>query len=167
MEYRMASHTRHRHTRQSVQADDNARNVLAFPRKLFHIKDIRNKAIIIISESNRRLRPMERKGSVGIDDTAQKEFLNKRRIKGEMAGPGQSNSNLWFINQEELYSFGPTNSTGAVWLNEQVEAKVPANRYFSDIGQNDVHGLKTTAVTLSSLQSRQNPETGNGNNYGK
>lgn len=63
---------------------------------------------------------------LGCDDTAQKEFLNKRRIKGEMAGPGQSNSNLWFINQEELDSFGPTNSTGAVWLNEQVEAKVPS-----------------------------------------
>lgn len=32
----------------------------------------------------------------GCDDSAQKEFLNKRKAKGNIEGPGQSNSNLWF-----------------------------------------------------------------------
>ena len=32
----------------------------------------------------------------GCDDAAQKEFLNKRKAKGDIGGPGQSNSNLWF-----------------------------------------------------------------------
>ena len=60
----------------------------------------------------------------GCDDSAQKEFLNKRRIKGGIAGPGQSNSNLWFVSPERLTGLGPTNATGAVWLNDDVEAGV-------------------------------------------
>lgn len=58
----------------------------------------------------------------GCDDSAQKEFLNKRRIKGEIAGPGQSNSNLWFINPEQVSELGPTNATGSVWLNEDIKS---------------------------------------------
>jgi len=30
----------------------------------------------------------------GADDSAQREFLNKRGVKGGIEGPGQSNSNL-------------------------------------------------------------------------
>ena len=56
----------------------------------------------------------------GCDDSAKKEFLNKRRIKGGIAGPGQSNSNLWFMEPGEIGSLGPTNATGAVWLNEDI-----------------------------------------------
>lgn len=58
----------------------------------------------------------------GCDDSAQKEFLNKRRIKGDIAGPGQSNSNLWFINPEQVSELGPTNATGSVWLNEDIKS---------------------------------------------
>ncbi|MCF6358778.1 MAG: hypothetical protein L3J54_13330, partial [Draconibacterium sp.] len=36
----------------------------------------------------------------GCDDSAQKEFLNKRKQKGNIEGPGQSNSNLWFTSFE-------------------------------------------------------------------
>jgi hypothetical protein len=32
----------------------------------------------------------------GCDDSAHREFLNKRKAKGNIEGPGQSNSNLWF-----------------------------------------------------------------------
>jgi hypothetical protein len=58
----------------------------------------------------------------GCDDSAQREFLNKRKAKGNIEGPGQSNSNLWFtpINQPDL--LGPNTASGAVWLNEQVSA---------------------------------------------
>lgn len=58
----------------------------------------------------------------GCDDSAQREFLNKRKAKGNIEGPGQSNSNLWFtpINQPDL--LGPNTASGAVWLDEQVTA---------------------------------------------
>lgn len=58
----------------------------------------------------------------GCDDSAQKEFLNRRRIKGDIAGPGQSNSNLWFLNPEQVSELGPTNATGSVWLNEDIKS---------------------------------------------
>ncbi len=58
----------------------------------------------------------------GCDDSAKKEFLNKRKIKGGIAGPGQSNSNLWFLEPEQVSKLGPTNATGAVWLNEEIKA---------------------------------------------
>lgn len=62
----------------------------------------------------------------GCDDSAKKEFLNTRRIKGNIAGPGQSNSNLWFVGEERLTNLGPTNATGAVWLDEHVDANTPS-----------------------------------------
>jgi hypothetical protein len=56
------------------------------------------------------------------DDAAQKEFLNKRKAKGSIGGPGQSNSNLWFTSLTQPDSLGPVTAEGAVWLNEKVEA---------------------------------------------
>lgn len=57
----------------------------------------------------------------GCDDSAQKEFLNKRKIKGNLEGAGQSNSNLWFIDDNQLDKLGPTTAEGAVWINEEVK----------------------------------------------
>ncbi len=58
----------------------------------------------------------------GCDDSAQKEFLNKRKQKGNIEGPGQSNSNLWFNALDKPDRLGPSTASGAVWLNDQVEA---------------------------------------------
>lgn len=58
----------------------------------------------------------------GCDDSARKEFLNKRKAKGLAEGPGQSNSNLWFMSPERPDSLGPTTAGGSVWLREPVEA---------------------------------------------
>ncbi|EON75330.1 hypothetical protein ADIS_4243 [Lunatimonas lonarensis] len=60
----------------------------------------------------------------GADDSANKEFLNKRRAKGSLEGPGQSNSNLWFVAQDMLDRFGPATANAAVWLNEEVGAGI-------------------------------------------
>lgn len=57
----------------------------------------------------------------GCDDSAQREFLNKRSAKGGIEGPGQSNSNLWFTGLNAPDQLGPAHATGAVWLNEDVE----------------------------------------------
>ncbi|WP_256011694.1 hypothetical protein [Desertivirga xinjiangensis] len=58
----------------------------------------------------------------GADDAAKKEFLNSRKAKGDMAGPGQSHSNLWFSSARTLDELGPNTANGAVWLSEQVTA---------------------------------------------
>lgn len=56
----------------------------------------------------------------GCDDSAQKEFLNKRKAKGKIAGPGQSNSNLWFTSLITPDNLGPATADGAVWIKDTV-----------------------------------------------
>lgn len=58
----------------------------------------------------------------GCDDSAQKEFLNKRKAKGDIEGPGQSNSNLWFTSLSKPDELGPATAEGAVWAKEEVKA---------------------------------------------
>lgn len=65
----------------------------------------------------------------GTDDSAHKEFLNKRRIKGNIEGPGQSNSNLWFTSFEKPDQLGPNTAEGAVWISEQIEAGAPSEPF--------------------------------------
>ncbi len=65
----------------------------------------------------------------GCDDSAQKEFLNKRKAKGDMGGPGQSNSNLWFAPLTTPDQLGPNTAEGSVWLNESVKANTPSDPF--------------------------------------
>jgi hypothetical protein len=58
----------------------------------------------------------------GCDDAAKSEFLNKRKEKGGILGPGQSNSNLWFTSLRTPDSLGSTAAQGSVWYNEKVLA---------------------------------------------
>jgi hypothetical protein len=58
----------------------------------------------------------------GCDDTAKSEFLNKRAAKGNLGGPGQSQSNLWFTYGETPDQLGPVLGRGGVWLDDQVQA---------------------------------------------
>jgi hypothetical protein len=60
----------------------------------------------------------------GCDDTAKSEFLNKRPAKGELAGPGQSQSNLWFTSLDTPDKLGPAIGRGSVWVDEPVKAGV-------------------------------------------
>jgi hypothetical protein len=55
---------------------------------------------------------------LGCDDTARSEFLNKRKAKGKHAPPGQSQSNLWFLDPGQLDRIGPTIGRGASWLDD-------------------------------------------------
>lgn len=57
----------------------------------------------------------------GCDDSAHREFLNKRKAKGHIEGPGQSNSNLWFTSLDAPDNQGPATAEGGVWLDENVE----------------------------------------------
>lgn len=77
---------------------------------------------------------------LGCDDTAASEFLNKRRAKGDLAGPGQSQSNLWFIDPAQLDRFGPAIGRGAVWFDEAVKRDQPSDAYlFSGYEQRMIH----------------------------
>jgi hypothetical protein len=58
----------------------------------------------------------------GCDDSAKSEFLNKRKAKGNAAGPGQSQSNLWFTDPSLPDQLGPALGRGAVWINDRLAA---------------------------------------------
>ncbi|MFM2179129.1 MAG: hypothetical protein RL015_3227 [Verrucomicrobiota bacterium] len=58
----------------------------------------------------------------GCDDSANKEFLNVRKAKGHLAGPGKSQSNLWFVSPAIVGQLGPVIGRGAVWLKDAVKA---------------------------------------------
>jgi len=76
----------------------------------------------------------------GCDDTAKSEFLNKRRAKGELAAPGRSQSNLWFIEPSRLDSLGPVVACGAAWLGDAVKAGVPSDPFlFSGFERRGLH----------------------------
>ncbi len=76
----------------------------------------------------------------GCDDTARNEFLNKSRLKGNLAGPGRSQSNLWFVDPPRLDRFGPPLGRGAVWLSEDVKAGVPSEPFlFSGFARRSLH----------------------------
>lgn len=77
---------------------------------------------------------------LGCDDTAQSEFLNKDRLKGELAGPGKSQSNLWFLDPPHLDGFGPPLGRGAVWLNDDVKAGAASEPFlFSGFAKRSLH----------------------------
>ncbi|MCR9291736.1 MAG: hypothetical protein NXI32_03395 [bacterium] len=58
----------------------------------------------------------------GCDDSAKSEFLNKRKVKGDIDSIGQSQSNLWFTSLDMPDKLGPSHASGAVWLHESVKA---------------------------------------------
>lgn len=65
----------------------------------------------------------------GCDDTARSEFLNKRPAKGALAGPGQSQSNLWFTTLGAPDLLGPAIGRGSVWTDDSVEAGVHSDPF--------------------------------------
>ncbi len=65
----------------------------------------------------------------GCDDTAKSEFLNKRPAKGALAGPGQSQSNLWFTALDKPDHLGPAIGRGSVWVDEPVKAGVASDPF--------------------------------------
>ena len=76
----------------------------------------------------------------GCDDSANKEFLNVRKAKGKLAGPGESQSNLWFVQPEQLDKAGPVIGRGALWLDDAVKAGEVSEPYlFSGYRHRSLH----------------------------
>lgn len=90
---------------------------------------------------------------LGCDDAAKSEFLNKHELKGTLAGPGQSQSNLWFLEPSQLDGFGPALGRGAVWMQEEVKSGTPSEPFlFSGFSKRGLHlshaGKAPVVVTL-------------------
>lgn len=86
----------------------------------------------------------------GCDDTAKSEFINADSIKGKIAAPGVSQSNLWFLNPPQIDSFGPPLGRGAVWLNDAVKAGTPSEPFlFSGFAKRSLQLTHTTAEPLT------------------
>ena len=74
------------------------------------------------------------------DDTAKREFVNTKRVKGNVPAPGQSNSNLWFLEPEKLDRLGTPIGRGGVWVNDDVKAGEPSEPYlFSGFARRMAH----------------------------
>jgi len=98
----------------------------------------------------------------GCDDTAKSEFLNKREAKGKLAGPGQSQSNLWFTSLDKPDHLGPVLGHGSVWLNESVKAQTPSDPFLlSGFTKRALHlehdGAAATVFTIE-IDSKGNNE---------
>lgn len=77
---------------------------------------------------------------LGCDDTTNSEFLNTSRLKGAIAPPGQSHSNLVFLDPPQLDTFGPALGRGAVWMAEKVKAGLPSDAFlFSGFARRGLH----------------------------
>jgi hypothetical protein len=90
---------------------------------------------------------------LGCDDTAKSEFLNQHPLKGDLAGPGKSQSNLWFVEPARLDAGGPALGRGAVWLADDVPGGVPSEPYlFSGFARRSLHlahaGAEPVTFTL-------------------
>jgi len=90
----------------------------------------------------------------GCDDTAKSEFLNKRPAKGALAGPGQSQSNLWFTALDAPDKLGPAIGRGSVWVDEPIQAGVPSDPFLlGGFAKRAVLlGHDSTAATTFSLE---------------
>jgi len=76
----------------------------------------------------------------GCDDTAKSAFLNHRKAKGNLAAPGRSQSNLWFVEPPRVDAMGPALGRGAVWLNDAVKAGEPSDAFlFSGFTHRSLH----------------------------
>jgi hypothetical protein len=89
----------------------------------------------------------------GCDDAAKSEFLNRRKAKGELAAPGQSQSNLWFTEPDLIDRLGAPLGRGAVWMNDAVKADAPSDAYlFAGYQRRALHlvhdGSQPTTFTL-------------------
>jgi hypothetical protein len=86
----------------------------------------------------------------GCDDSAKSEFLNKRKAKGGIEGPGRSQSNLWFVKEEQIDALGPVIGRGAVWLDEAVKANEESDAYlFSGYAIRGLHLLHDSAEVVT------------------
>ena len=86
----------------------------------------------------------------GCDDAAKSEFSNKRNAKGGAAGPGQSQSNLWFTDPAAPDRLGPALGRGAVWINNDIGAGEWSDPYlFAGFDRRAAHLAHKSSETVT------------------
>jgi hypothetical protein len=86
----------------------------------------------------------------GCDDTANSEFLNRRKAKGKLAAPGKSQSNLWFVEPAHLDALGPALGRGAVWLDDSIKVGRPSDPFlFAGFQQRVLHLTHAAATPVT------------------
>lgn len=87
---------------------------------------------------------------LGCDDTATNEFFNTRNVKGKIAGPGQSQSNLWFLPPARLDQLGTPIGRGALYIHDDLRANTPSEPFlFSGFEQRLLHLTHETKQDLT------------------
>lgn len=87
----------------------------------------------------------------GCDDSARKEFLNKRGLKGDIGGPGQSNSNLWFTSLDQPDLLGPASANGALWIAEAVKSGVYSEPFLFSGWEKKVAWVQVSGIESSTM----------------
>lgn len=87
---------------------------------------------------------------LGCDDSAKSEFINTRPFKNAQGAPGQSNSNLWFIEPALLDRLGPAIGRGSVWLRDDVKAGAASDPYlFAGYDRRMIHLTHESSQAVS------------------
>lgn len=94
---------------------------------------------------------------LGCDDSAKSEFLNKRKAKGGIAGPGQSQSNLWFIDEQQTYHQGTTDVVGSVWQKEEIKAGSISDPYLFSGWNNRMAWIKNESNAAAAFTFEVDP----------
>ncbi len=93
----------------------------------------------------------------GCDDTAKNEFLNQRQAKGKIAAP-QSQSNLWFVDPDQLDHLGPVMGRGGVWVAEDVPANLASDPFllagYARLGLHLAHQGEAAATFVIEVDER-------------
>ena len=150
LEHRVAAHPRHRRKR---AADDDARHVLEVPAHVLGREQRRHRTALDVSESHRRLLPLGRAHRARLRRHGQERVPQRRQLKGKIAGPGQSQSNLWFVPVSRLDECGPALGRGAVWLKDDVKTGESSEPFlFSGFDKRSLHlaheGIERVTFTL-------------------
>ena len=84
----------------------------------------------------------------GCDDAAKSEFLNTRNAKGGIAGPGLSQSNVWFTAINQPDHTGTKDASGSVWLNETIAAGAVSEPFLFAGWVNRIAWIKNEGATV-------------------
>lgn len=86
------------------------------------------------------------------DDSANKEFLNKRDLKSEKVSPAQSNSNFVFMDESEIETRGPAIGRGSVFLREDVKAQTASDAMLTGGFENCILALSHSSTYPVSVE---------------
>ena len=155
--HRMAPHQGHWGER---SPHDDARHAVAVPQDLFPANSAglapRSAFLKITGDFCR----WHDRVVFGCDDSARNEFSNRHKFKAGLATPGESQSNLWFVEPSRLDQLGTPLGRGGVWVEEAVKANETSEPFlfsgFDYRGVHLAHGTDTAVIFTFEVDLRGN-----------